>query len=112
MLKYLIGKRFAVYEQSHGLQNQETYGAVKKKNTHDALESVLTSLDYSRIMRKPMMIAPKDATGCFNLLRAEAIRPIQEAKGMPSGINNACRIAVLHNMERHIKTAGKISNAS
>jgi len=111
MLKYLIGKRFAYFEQSRGLQNPETYGAVKKKNTHDALESVLTSLDYSRIMRKPMMIAPKDATGCFDLLRAEAIRSIQESKGMPRGIN-ACRISVLQNMERHVKTAGKISSRS
>ena len=52
-----------------------------------------------------------DATGCFDLLRAEAIRPIQESKGMPRGIN-ACRIAVLQNMERHVKTAGKISSGS
>ena len=112
MLKYLIGKRFAYFEQSQGLQNPEMYGAVKKKNTHDALELVLTSLNYSRIMQKSMMLAPKDATGCFDMLRAEAIRSIQESKGMmPRGIN-ACRISVLQNMEQHVKTAGKISSHS
>ena len=58
-----------------------------------------------------MIIAPKDATGCFDLLRVEQIRTIQESKGMPRGIN-ACRIKVLHGMERHVKTAGKVSKGS
>ena len=49
--------------------------------------------------------------GGSNILRAEAIRPIQESKGMPRSIN-ACRIEVLHNMERHVKTAGKVSTNS
>ena len=49
MLKYLLGKRFAYFEQTRGLQNPETYGAVNKRSTHDALESVLTSLDYSNV---------------------------------------------------------------
>ena len=77
----------------------QSYGAVKKKSSHDAIESVLITMEYSRIMRKaPMIIAPKDATGCFDLLHTEAIRPIQESKGMPSGIN-AYRIKVLQGME-------------
>ena len=59
-----------------------------------------------------MIIAPKDATGCFDLLRVEQIRTIQKSKGMPRGIN-ACRIKVLHGMEeRHVKTAGKVSKGS
>ena len=61
----------------------KSYGAVKKKSSHDALESVLITMDYSRIMRKPMIIAPKDATGCFDLLHVEQICTIQESKGMP-----------------------------
>ena len=58
-----------------------------------------------------MAVAPKDATGCFDLLRAEQIKPIQESKGLPASINT-CRIKVLQGMERHVKTAGKISTAS
>ena len=62
-------------------------------------------------MRNPLAIAPKDATGCFNLLRMEAIKPIQESKGMPKGLGE-CRIKVLQNMDHHVKTAGRISQGS
>ena len=62
-------------------------------------------------MRNPLAIAPKDATGCFNLLQMEAIKPIQESKGMPKGLGE-CRIKVLQNMDRHVKTAGRISQGS
>ena len=41
----------------------------------------------------------------------EAIKPIQESKGMPKGLGK-CRIKVLQNMDRHVKTAGSISQGS
>ena len=98
MLKYLIGRHFAKYEQSNGFQNKESYGAVRKKSAHDGLASVINTMEYSHIVRKPMVVAPKDATGCFDLLGAEAIKPIQESKGLPASINTF-RIKVLQNME-------------
>ena len=87
ILKYVIGRHFARFEQRKGFQNKESYGAIRKKSAHDALESVLCTTEYSKIMQKPLAIAPKDATGCFDLLRMEAIKPIQESKGMPKGLN-------------------------
>ena len=37
MLKYLIGRKYAQFEQLKKFQNEESYGAVKKKSSHDAL---------------------------------------------------------------------------
>lgn len=92
-------------------QNKESYGAVKKKSAHDALNSVQNVLEYSRIMNSPIAIAPKDATGCFDLLRREIIKVIQESKGMPKEFGE-CVVQTLHGMERHIRLAGKLSKKS
>ena len=51
ILKYIIGRHFATrFEQRKGFQNNESYGAIRKKSAHDALESVLSTTEYSRIM--------------------------------------------------------------
>ena len=67
VLKLIVGRKFAAHDQKH-FQNRESYGAIKKKSAHDAFNSVQNVLEYGRIMRSPIAIAPKDATGCFDLL--------------------------------------------
>ena len=74
-LKYVVGRQFAHHDQSNGLQNRESYGAVKGKSAHDALNSIQNVLEYSRLTNTPIAIAPKDATGCFDLLRREEDYP-------------------------------------
>ncbi|GFH47803.1 hypothetical protein CTEN210_04279 [Chaetoceros tenuissimus] len=110
VLKLIVGRKFAAHDQRY-FQNRESYGAVKKKSAHDALNSVQNVLEYSRIMRQPIAIAPKDATGCFDLLRREIIKVIQESKGMPKEFGE-CVVQTLHGMERHIRLAGKLSKKS
>ena len=110
VLKLMVRRKFAAHDQKH-FQNKESYGAIKKKSAHDALNSVQNVLEYSRIMRSPTAIAPKDATGCFDLLRREIIKVIQESKGMPKEFGE-CVVQTLHGMERHIRLAGKLSKKS
>ncbi|GFH57254.1 hypothetical protein CTEN210_13730 [Chaetoceros tenuissimus] len=110
VLKLVVGRKFAAHDQEF-FQNKESYGAVKKKSAHDALNSVQNVLEYSRIMSSPIAIAPKDATGCFDLLRREIIKVIQESKGMPKEFGE-CVVQTLHGMERHIRLAGKLSKKS
>ena len=51
VLKLVIGRKFTAHDQNF-FQNQESYGAVKKKSAHDALNSVQNVLEYSRIIDK------------------------------------------------------------
>ncbi|GFH50470.1 hypothetical protein CTEN210_06946 [Chaetoceros tenuissimus] len=111
VLKSLFGKVFVRFEQSQGFQNCESYGAVQGRSAHQALNSALIVYEHSRVTATPMTASPQDATGCFDLIRPEQTGIIQQAKGMNKEATE-CNIKVLHNMERHICTAGGITERS
>ena len=52
VLKFLFGKVFARYEQAAGFQNQESYGAVQERSTHQALP--LDALIWSNLSRQEL----------------------------------------------------------
>eukprot|EP00979_Chaetoceros_neogracilis_P019412 scaffold12301_cov872-Chaetoceros_neogracile.AAC.1 len=62
-------------------------------------------------MRAPMVMAPKDATGCFDLIRAEFIKLIQDSKGVPPSTTTA-KALITKNMKRHVQTGNGISKSS
>ena len=72
-LKFIMGRRYPKYEKANKLSHPESYGAMKGCSAHGALNSVQLALEQSWIMRSPMVMAPKDATGCSDLIRPELI---------------------------------------
>ena len=73
-LKLIMGRVYPRYEKAKNLHHPETYGALKGQSTRGALNSVQLALEQSWITRSPMVMAPKDATGCFDLIRPELIK--------------------------------------
>jgi len=53
------------------------------------MESVQLAMEHSRLTRVPMLIAPKDVTGCFDLMRLELVKLIQDSKGVPKNTKKA-----------------------
>jgi len=68
-----MGRIYPKFEKANDLQHPESYGAVKGKSAHEALMSVQIALEQSRLSNSPLIIALKDATGCFDLIRTELI---------------------------------------
>jgi len=51
----------------------------------------------------PMLIAPKDATSCFDLMRPELVKLIQDSKGVPANTTKATTM-ILSKMEKYVRT--------
>jgi len=69
-----MGRTYPKFEKANALQHPESYEAVKGKSAHRALMSVQLAMEQSRLSNSPLLIAPKDATGCFDLIRPELIQ--------------------------------------
>ena len=72
-------------------------------SAHGALNSVQLAMEHSRLTRTPMLIAPKDATGCFDLMRPELVKLIQDSKGVPTNTTKATTM-ILSKMARYVRT--------
>ena len=68
-LKLIMGRTYPKFEKAHDLQHPESYGAVKGNSAPEALMSVQLTMEQSRLSNSPMIIALKDATGRFDLIR-------------------------------------------
>ena len=88
-LKLVLGRAYPKYKKKHALNHPESYGAVKEMSAHAAPNSVQLAMEHSRITRTPMLIAPKDATGCFDLMQPELVKLIQDSKGVPNDTTKA-----------------------
>ena len=103
-LKLIMGRTYPKFEKAHDLQHPKSYGAVKGKCAHEALTSVqLLAMEQSRLSNSPMIIALKDATGCFDLIRPELIQLIQNSKGVPPE-TTAAKTTIQQNMKKFVQT--------
>ena len=98
-----MGRTYPKFEKAHDIQHPESYVAVKGKSTHEALMSVQLAMEQSRLSNFPMIIAPKDATGCFDLIRPELIQLIQNSKGVPPATTSA-KTTIQQNMKTFVQT--------
>ena len=110
-LKFIMGRRYPKYEKANNLSHPESYGAMKGRSAHGALNSVQLALEQSWIMRSPMVMAPKDATGCFDLIHLELIKLIQDSKGVPTAMTSA-KPLITKNMKRLVQTGNGLSKTS
>jgi len=101
--KLVLGRAYPKYEKKHSLNHPESYVAVKGMSAHGALNSVQLAMEHSRVTRIPMLIAPKDATGCFDLMRPELVKFIQDSKGIPKNTTKATTM-VLSKMKKYVCT--------
>ena len=62
-------------------------------------------------MRSPMVMAPKDATGCFDLIRPGLIQLIQDSKGVPITTTSA-KALIIKNMKRFVQTGNGLLSTS
>ena len=84
---------------------------MKGRSAHGALNSVQLALEQSWILRSPMVMAPKDATGCFDLIRPELIKLIQDSKGVPT-VTTSAKALITKNMKRFVQTGNGLSKTS
>jgi len=60
-------------------------------------------MEQTRLTHSPMIIAPKDLTGCFNLIQPELIHLIQISKGVPPESTSA-KTNIQQNMHKFVQT--------
>ena len=60
VLKLIVGRKFAAHNQRY-FQNKESYGAVKQKSAHDALNSVQQNHETTNC---------NSTEGCYRMLRS------------------------------------------
>ena len=58
----LHGRRLMRHADKHQINSDETYGGRKHRNCHDVLTRIQYTLEYSRIMRKPIASTLKAAS--------------------------------------------------
>ena len=110
-LKFIMGKAYPKYEKVNSLSHPESYGAMKGCSAHGAINSVQLALEQSWIMRSPIVMAPKDVTGCFDLIWPEFIKLIQDSKVVPTTTTSA-KVLITKNMKRFFQTGIGLSVTS
>jgi len=106
-----MGRKYPKYEKTHDLSHPESYGVMKGRSAHGALNSVQLALEQNWIMRSPIVMAPKDATGCFDLIRPELIKLIQDSKGVPT-VTTSAKALITKNMKHFVQTGNGLSKTS